>query len=285
MREVFDQRVGPSRGADAERFVWDYWHVPGQYSYFRTHARRFFQPDLYRRFTATIRQWGGVHLGCDRISEPWLSYYIDGCRQELHTDVPQGPWAFVFSLTRWEERRFVGGETLLVGAGVLDYWNDFDAKRSLEAGELLTRLPARFNQLTVFDARVPHGVARIEGTHDPTESRVILHGWFLAPSLSVRGALHPSETEPTIARIRENWHRLLAHASGITGTATWRLRVGPAGSVAVAQLVASTLVTTSCHASSPDAVLEELQCWLQAAEFPHSSGDTDITLPLSTTDS
>jgi hypothetical protein len=276
MRGVFDQRVGPSRSADPARFVWDYWHVPGQYAYFRTHARRFFRPDLYRRFTAAVREWGGTHLGCDRITEPWLSYYLDGCRQELHTDVPQGPWAFVFSLTRWEERRFTGGETLLAGAEVLDYWRGFDPGRPLEADTLLGRLPSRYNQLTVFDARIPHGVARVEGTHDPLQSRVVVHGWFRTPSLSVRGALRPNEAAPVIARLREDWRALLT-GDRITGLAIWRLRVGPDGAVTAADLLADTLVP-----AAPD--LDAMGRRLRTAEFPSSPGETVITLPLSAAD-
>lgn len=284
MRSVFDQRVGPSRDADPARFVWDYWHVPGQYTYFRTHARRFFRPDLYRRFTAAVRQWGDAQLGCARISEPWLSYYIDGCRQELHTDVPHGPWAFVFSLTRWDERRFTGGETLLAGADMLDYWTGFDAIRPLEADELLARLPARFNQLTVFDARVPHGVAQVEGTRDPTQSRVVVHGWFLEPSLSVRGALSPNEAAPIVAQVRDAWRGLLAGAGGLTGIATWRLRVGPDGSVVVADLVADTLVATAVGDRRCADVLDDLRRSLCGAQFPRSSGETVVTMSLRTMD-
>lgn len=283
MRAVFDQRVGPSRDADPARFVWDYWHVPGQYTYFRTHSRRFFRPDLYRRFTAAVRAWGSTHLGCDRISEPWLSYYIDGCRQELHTDVPQGPWAFVYSLTPWDERRFRGGETLLAGPGVLDYWNGFDAGRPLEAAELLDRLPARFNQLTVFDARIPHGVARVEGTHDPTESRVVLHGWFLTPSLSVRGALRPDQVSPVVERVREAWRAALTETV-VTGLVTWRVHVVSDGSVAAVHRVAETLVPTSPGTRRPDDLLSAMEGLLRAAGFPRSPGDSVITLPLSTTD-
>lgn len=40
----------------------------------------------------------------------WLSYYVDGCEQALHCDNPHGPWAFVLSLTEWDEREFTGGE-------------------------------------------------------------------------------------------------------------------------------------------------------------------------------
>ncbi|MFA1550218.1 hypothetical protein [Actinomadura chokoriensis] len=234
-----------------------------------------------------------THLGCDRISEPWLSYYIDGCRQELHTDVPRGPWAFVYSLTRWDERRFIGGETLLLGPEVLDYWNGFDADRPLEADKLLVRVPALFNQLTVFDARIPHGVARVEGTHDPAQSRVVVHGWFLTPAPSIRGALRPAETAPEIARIRADWRGLLAspvtgaggRAAGtgaVTGLAVWRLRVAAEGAVTAVRLVADTLVSTVADSRRPESLLDDMRHRLQRAEFPGSSGETVITLPLST---
>ena len=40
----------------------------------------------------------------------------------------------------------------------------------------------RFNRMTVFDPRLPHGVPVVEGTHDPREGRLVLHGWFNEPS-------------------------------------------------------------------------------------------------------
>ena len=51
MRRVFNERLGAIRGAPKQRFVWDYWHVPGQYTYLRTFAADFFPPDLYARFS------------------------------------------------------------------------------------------------------------------------------------------------------------------------------------------------------------------------------------------
>ncbi len=32
MRASFDERFGTLRGMHRGRFVWDYWHVPGQYT-------------------------------------------------------------------------------------------------------------------------------------------------------------------------------------------------------------------------------------------------------------
>jgi hypothetical protein len=289
MRAAFDRRVGPSRSADTDRFVWDYWHVPGKYTYFRTHPRRFFRHDLYGQFIAALRQWGVMHLGCDRISEPWLSYYIDGCRQELHTDAQQGQWAYVFSLTRWDDRRFVGGETLVLGTAVLDYWPGFAENRSLEAEQILVGLPTPFNQLTVFDARIPHGVARVEGTHDPMDSRVVLHGWFHSPSLRVHGSLRPTEAASTIAQIRESWRALLTRVGPLSGIATWRLALNTDGSVAMVDLIADTLVAAAVGARTREGVrtgvLDEMNRQLRDVQFPRSAGETVITLPLSTTDS
>ena len=54
MRRVFDERFEDPRKARGDRFVWDFWHVPGQYTDFRTPARRFFRPDLNRRFTGAM---------------------------------------------------------------------------------------------------------------------------------------------------------------------------------------------------------------------------------------
>ena len=42
--------------------------------------------------------------------------------QELHTDADNGPFSFTLSLTRWDGRRFTGGETVLLAPRVLDYW-------------------------------------------------------------------------------------------------------------------------------------------------------------------
>ena len=84
------------------------------------------------RFHRRLVAWGRETLGCHDISPPWLSLYVDGCRQELHGDLPHGPWAFVFSLTRWRGRVFRGGETLLVRDEVLDFWHDFRSVRGVE---------------------------------------------------------------------------------------------------------------------------------------------------------
>ena len=47
----------------------------------------------------------------------------------------------------------------------------------------------RFNRLTVFDGRYPHGVRPVEGTRDPLKARLVLHGWFTDPTPFFEGVL------------------------------------------------------------------------------------------------
>jgi hypothetical protein len=286
MRSAFEAGIGPDREVNSRRrFVWDYWFVAGQYNYLRTFARDFFEPAVYRRFLAGLRMWGAANLGCSSVSEPWLSYYINGCKQEFHVDALQGPWAFVFSLTRWDVRRFSGGETILLGQKVLDYWRDFESRRPLEGDVLIERIPARFNQLTVFDARVPHGVAAVEGTNDPFDSRVVLHGWFLAPTVVADGALTYGEVEPLVTESLSDWQLNRTHLGKLTGVLTTRLRIDAAGSVESVEVLASTLVGTS---GATDAAAQATTLAVELARslrFPRSRGATTLTLPFAAPDS
>ena len=189
LRAVFDAHHDDPRRTHAYRFVWDYWHVPNQYTLLRTPAADYFPA---RDFAALERRLGAYardELGCAGVTPVWLSCYVEGMRQELHADVPHGPWAFVLSLTRWDERTWTGGETLILKPETLDYWSGFDADATVERGSLVELVPPRFNRLTVFDPRLPHGVPVVEGVRDPSQGRLVLHGWFNEPEPSLRGAL------------------------------------------------------------------------------------------------
>ena len=146
-----------------ERFQWDYWHVPGQYTLHRALASQFFSSDLYEQFESSLTAWGQEHLGCSEISTPWISYYVDGCEQRLHSDNPHGPWAFVYSLTDWKARKFSGGETQILSEMTLDYWNKTEFRKGVETPQLFDLVEPIFNRLTVFDPRKPHGVSRVSG--------------------------------------------------------------------------------------------------------------------------
>ena len=181
LRQHFVKQMSSPRQADEHRFVWDYWTVENQYSLVRTPAYHFFPEEIFDDFQNHLTRWGQENLGCLSISPAWLSYYPDGAFQNFHADIPHGPWAFVFSLTPWEGRSFEGGETLLLRPEILDFWNNFDSSVGLEADSIFKVIPSPFNQLTVFDPRIPHGVSRVHGSRDPLKARLVIHGWFTEP--------------------------------------------------------------------------------------------------------
>ena len=64
--------------------MWDYWHVPDQYTLLRTPADQYFPEEDYQRLEDALLDYGEQQLGCRGISPIWLSYYVDGCRQVTH---------------------------------------------------------------------------------------------------------------------------------------------------------------------------------------------------------
>lgn len=74
----------------------------------RAQAAAYFPPEAYAALEGELLAYGEAVLGCRAISPVWLSFYVDGCSQELHCDSFHGPFAFVLSLTHWEGREFTG---------------------------------------------------------------------------------------------------------------------------------------------------------------------------------
>jgi hypothetical protein len=258
MRAVFDERTGRKRSIGKESFVWDYWHIPGQYTYLRTFGDRFFPEPLTAAFLSRLRGWGRDVLGCGSITPPWLSYYVEGCVQELHADVPHGPWAYVFSLTRWEDRGFSGGETELLSPETLEFWRHFASDAVFEASELVERVPADFNQLTVFDARIPHAVSAVHGTHDPLDSRVVLHGWFNYPKLTTSEDIRAEKVLVSLKLATNQLVRRLGAIDSVSGLVTVRLAFRGDSEVADARVLSNTLVSTAGDASTPSQVVERI---------------------------
>lgn len=287
LRGHYDQRVGNPLKATSDRFVWDHWHVPGQYNLMRTPADGFFPRQLYDRLEDALVEYGERALGCRGISPIWLSYYVHGSRQGWHTDAPHGPFAFVLSLTRWEERRFSGGETMLLQPWVLDYWRHFDPAKGTETPQLMTLVPPRFNQLTVFDGRIPHAVQQVEGSHDPLEARVVLHGWFTQPAPFFAGSLSEEAATPALNACLDGLYAALGTLPPAVGVVSLRLHVaGASGRVVDLHWLANTLVARPQAGEDPEdvcgATLATIAEHLLAAAFPPSAdgGDTHITLPF-----
>jgi hypothetical protein len=279
LRRVFDERFADPRSTRGDRFVWDYWHVPGQYTALRTPAWQYFPGPLYRQFHRRLVHWGRRTLGCHDVSPPWLSLYIDGCGQQLHGDLPHGPFAFVYSLTQWQRRRFTGGETLLLRDEVLEFWSDFVSERSVEEEELLRAIPPRFDRLTVFDPRIPHGVRTVTGTRDPREGRLVIHGWFVQPRPFVEGPVPVRAVAQRIADlagVAEQGARDLA----VAGVLSFGIAVAPSGNVREAKVLADTTRVPRADEVRRRKLVKALHQAITAWKLPARATSSQVTLPL-----
>ena len=278
---MFDERFADPRGTRDDRFVWDYWHVPGQYTALRTPAWQYFPTRLYERFHRRLVAWGRETLGCHDISPPWLSNYVDGCRQELHGDLPHGPWAFVFSLTHWRGRKFRGGETVMLRDDVLDFWDGFRSVRSVEEPQVLRAIEPKLGRLVVFDPRIPHGVREVTGTRDPREGRLVIHGWFVQPRPFIEGALATDALGERIAELTGagklgTWISDLP----LTGMLALRFAVGASGAVKGLTILSDTTRVPRPVEHARRWVLRRIQLEVEHWTFGKQRGPSKVTLPL-----
>lgn len=70
---------------------------------------------------------------------------------------------------------------MLLSPLALDFWGRFEPGAVIQRRELMVDVPARWNQLLVFDPRVPHGVREVRAARDPRAARLVLHGWYAEP--------------------------------------------------------------------------------------------------------
>eukprot|EP00968_Pinguiococcus_pyrenoidosus_P026359 scaffold7072_cov267-Pinguiococcus_pyrenoidosus.AAC.13 len=206
LRRAFERRFDPPESGvlGPERFAWDVWHVPGQWSLLRSPAESYFcdfgDGKAYDAFDSALRSFALREFGCSNVSPVWLSLYTDGAFQGLHTDAWQGPWSFVYSLTDWDNRGFEGGETLLLGDQVLQHWRSFEMGASAEEKQLTRQIEPLFDRLTVFDPRYPHCVRPLRGSRDPLKGRLVLHGWFIDPAPYFEGPLDEDDAAEVISQ-------------------------------------------------------------------------------------
>lgn len=197
LQTAYLSAVDPYQPPDAtSRFCWERWVVPGRYEYHRSPATRVLGEDLARRVVADLNRFAAQHLGSPGANTLWCSFYTDGCFQALHADVRQG-WSFVLPILNGA---FEGGETLLATDDLLNYW---DPARLAESKELFIAIPPISNRLVLFDGRIPHAVAAVRGPRSPSEARVVLHGWFDPPTLSVDGSIDINEVRAALPQLIE----------------------------------------------------------------------------------
>lgn len=277
LRAEFDARFAEPRQAHRGRFVWDFWHVPDRYTHLRTPAFEYFDQKLYLRFHKELVLWGRRNLGCWDISPPWMSCYIEGCKQAIHSDVPHGPWAFVFSLNP-KKPKFTGGETLIFKPSVLNYWENFLNPTDRELPSFVDQITTKFNQLTVFDPRYPHGVTEVHGTQDPREGRLVIHGWFTEPKTYIEGHLPTKATEKILNEAYQKVVDLILAFEPTQGVMSLQIKVSAAGKVVGLRWGTQNLLNR--EGKKPSALIKKIERVYSELEFPRAKGATAMTVPL-----
>lgn len=279
LRDEFEHRFKNPKSTDAGRFVWDFWYDKDQYHLIRTPAYHYFSKKNYQDFHSYLVRWGRENLGCHDISPPWLSYYVDGCYQKLHSDVPHGPWAFVYSLTP-NKKKFEGGETLILKEDTLNYWKNFKKNKNREFHSFVDTIESKMNQLVVFDPRFPHGVTEVKGTRDPMQSRLVMHGWFVNPRPYVVGGLSTKQVQVSLETVFNNLNNVLSQIDILDGAVSIRLFVNKQGIVTDYKVLTNTLVSLMHNQADLIFLQKELQKLFKSTFFQKSKSESRITLPL-----
>ena len=281
MRSEFVNIFSAPKEATERRFCWDYWHVPEQYTLLRTPAWEFFSEKLFQKFEEELTAYGRKNFGCQNITPPWLSCYVEGCTQALHADVPHGPWAYVFSLTDWAQREFSGGETQLLKDSTLDYWKNFNSMDGVNLPDLMESIPTEMNQLLVFDPRIPHGVKEVRGVRDPLKGRLVIHGWFTDPSPVIEGGLQGFD-EKVIEAVNDmlaSVDSVFDEFEQVHGTLVLELSCTPSGSVDVVEELTNTLRDLT-NQSEQEKVAYRFVEAAKKMKLPQASSPSRITLPI-----
>ena len=266
LKSEFDISFAEPLKTKAERFCWDYWYVKDQYKLIRTPAEHFFSEKTYQDFENELMSWGEQKLGCTSLSPIWLSYYIDGCEQKMHTDSPHGPWAFVFSITDWSNRSFSGGETFLLKPETLCYWDFFDLNKGAEGSQFIQSIEPQFNRLSVFDPRFPHGVEKVQGAHEPSNSRIVLHGWFTEPAPKFND-LDDVDTawkrlQPALKKLGEE----LSSFGKFHGLLSLKFNIEASGKVLLKTTLCNTLIEVETNFSD-DVLIEKINADISSIDL------------------
>src|SRR5262249_4142654 len=80
-RAIDDHFATPDRHNPQTHQLWNYWYVPGLYTYLRTQPEKIISRELVQMLMMTLENWARANLGMDRLTWPYLSMYINGCRQ------------------------------------------------------------------------------------------------------------------------------------------------------------------------------------------------------------
>jgi 2-oxoglutarate-Fe(II)-dependent oxygenase superfamily protein len=280
LRRAFDRTLREDQSPFSPgRFVWERWHVDGQFSQYRTPARAFFAAPLLAEFERRLLAWARRAVGLSLLgSPPWLSSVTDGGYQGLHRDSPNGELAFSYGLSR-PGARFRGGETLLARPDLLDYWRSGSHRAKAAHLPMWDEIPPRFDRLVVFDARLPHGVRAVEGPRHPRDGRVAIQGWLRPGGCLVDGPLDRERVEATVTAALEG-KRLARDLAGAEGLYVTRLGVDRTGRVRGSRALLDWLVSTSPKIEAAARAARAITSALARTRFERRARPSEVTVPI-----
>jgi hypothetical protein len=278
-RAAFEAHFSNPHKHTSQHQVWNYWYVPDAYTYLRTDPAKILPKSLMDRFVARLNSWARTTLGMSSPHQPWMSLYVNGCSQTIHNDSLNGQFGYVYSITKWSKRNFLGGETLLFRDE--NYWETGRIKAPGAGENFYEKVPSLFNQLLVFDDRVIHAVEPFMGTMDPLAGRVVMHGHLQADELSVSGSLRLDAVQVAIAGALGSIIDLAGlHARTLNGFMTLRLLVQPDGRVASVRTLCDRVLPTSADKSRLEPFRETVLQQLGGVAFPPAAGASEVSLPV-----
>jgi hypothetical protein len=267
----------PYRHKPESHHVWNYWYVPGIYTYLRAVPERVLGRDLVVAFHDRLRRWAVERLGLGSVTWPMLSLYVDGCGQGIHNDSTNGRFGYVFSLTR-NDRNSRGGETIV--------WKEGDPFRAnlnrANAGAgLYDLVPPVFNRLVLFDDRMPHGVQRIEGSMDPLDGRLVLHGHISEGDALIQGPLTPQTVQSLLLPALDRAFDAFPDTEKLHhGPLTLRLEIGPDGRVAACRILVNRVARSDGGSAAP--FVESIVGTIKSLRFPPGGAPTLVIFPILT---
>jgi hypothetical protein len=276
LRDAFEERVKDPYGK--QPIEWHYFCEPGMFTYLCATVARVIPQCLLDPLLSHLKLWCISQMGLIPFGSPNVHLMVNGCTLGLHSDFHNGAWGYVYSLTLWDNRQFVGGETLLVRDGVPSY-----KKHHVKGPTLYELFPARFNQLLVFDDSIVHGTPIIQGGMDPLKGRIALVGHLRATSPLITGPLDPKVVKGILAeeiiRLRDKTRQY----KDIQGTVSLRVEIGPSGIVESVVVLADSVITAvSGYEQVPQilAIKSLIQDTMQQLRFPAAPGPTTIVLAI-----
>jgi hypothetical protein len=276
MRAAFDAHFSnPGSHRPDVHQIWNYWYIPGLYTYLRTSPEKLMPRPLVAAFHQRLTRWAQERLGLGHVTWPYLSLYVDGCAQGIHNDSTNGRFGFVYSLTR-DDRHSRGGQTIVFKEG-----DPFRSRMTkAEAGEgLYDLIDPLFNRLVIFDDRMPHGVQRIEGSMDPFDGRVVLHGHISEGEAVFAGPVSPDAVRAALAPALEAAiDAFAATEDSHHGPLVVRIEIEADGHVAGVHVLVDRVARADGGDAAP--LVGALLANIAALRLPPAGAGSTVTLPI-----